>query len=44
MFSIDDRNRVRDHVIGHARADVRVVAGAVVGKVAVAALLMRVMG
>jgi hypothetical protein len=34
MFSIDDRNRVRDHVLGRARVDVRVVAGAVVGSLA----------
>jgi hypothetical protein len=34
MFSIDDRNRVRDHVLERARADVRVVAGAVVGSLA----------
>src|SRR5436190_5378540 len=34
MFSIDDRNRVRDHVVKRARADARVVAGAVVGSLA----------
>jgi len=34
MFSIDDRNRVRDHVLERARADVRVVAGAVIGSLA----------
>lgn len=34
MFSLDDRNRVRDHVLARARADVRVVAGAVVGSLA----------
>jgi hypothetical protein len=34
MFSIDDRNRVHDHVLERARADVRVVAGAVVGSLA----------
>jgi hypothetical protein len=34
MFSINDRNRVRDHVLERARADVRVVAGAVVGSLA----------
>jgi hypothetical protein len=34
MFSIDDRNRVRDHVLERARTDVRVVAGAVVGSLA----------
>jgi hypothetical protein len=34
MFTVDDRNRVRDHVLERARADVRVVAGAVVGSLA----------
>ena len=34
MFSVDDRNRVRDHVLDRAKADVRVVAGAVVGSLA----------
>ena len=34
MFSIDDRNRLRDHVLERARVDVRVVAGAVVGSLA----------
>lgn len=34
MFTIDDRNRVRDHVLERARVDVRVVAGAVVGSLA----------
>ena len=34
MFSIDDRNRVRDHLVKRAGADVRVVAGAVVGSLA----------
>src|SRR5262245_57747247 len=34
MFSVDDRNRVRDHVLGRAKADGRVVAGAVVGSLA----------
>ena len=34
MFSIDDRNRVRDHVLKRADADIRVVAGAVVGSLA----------
>ena len=34
MFSIDDRNRVRDHVLERARADARIVAGAVVGSLA----------
>jgi hypothetical protein len=34
MFSVDDRNRVRDHVLERAKADVRVVAGAVVGSLA----------
>jgi hypothetical protein len=34
MFSIDDRNRVRDHVVDRAKADSRVVAGAVVGSLA----------
>ena len=35
MFSIDDRNRLRDHVLERARVDVRVVAGAVVGSLAI---------
>jgi hypothetical protein len=34
MFSIEDRNRVRDHVVKRAGADGRVVAGAVVGSLA----------
>jgi hypothetical protein len=34
MFSIDDRNRLRDHVLKRAGTDVRVVAGAVVGSLA----------
>jgi hypothetical protein len=34
MFSVDDRNRVRDHVLDRAKADGRVVAGAVVGSLA----------
>lgn len=34
MFSIEDRNRVRDHVLERAKADIRVVAGAVVGSLA----------
>ena len=34
MFSIEDRNRVRDHVLRLAAADARVVAGAVVGSLA----------
>jgi hypothetical protein len=34
MFSIEDRNRVRDHVLDRAKADGRVVAGAVVGSLA----------
>jgi hypothetical protein len=34
MFTIEYRNRVRDHVIERANADVRVVAGAVVGSLA----------
>jgi hypothetical protein len=34
MFSVDDRNRVRDHVLDRAQADGRVVAGAVVGSLA----------
>ena len=34
MFSIDDRNRVRDHILQLARSDARVVAGAVVGSLA----------
>ena len=34
VFTIDDRNRVRDYVLGRARADSRIVAGAVVGSLA----------
>ena len=34
MFSVDDRNRVRDHVLDRAKADSRVVAGAVIGSLA----------
>jgi hypothetical protein len=34
MFSVEDRNRVRDHVLDRARTDARVVAGAVVGSLA----------
>jgi hypothetical protein len=34
MFTIDDRDRVRDHVLERADADARVVAGAVVGSLA----------
>jgi hypothetical protein len=34
MFSIEDRNLIRDHVLQLARADSRVVAGAVVGSLA----------
>jgi hypothetical protein len=34
MFSIDDRNRVREHVLRLAASDARVVAGAVVGSLA----------
>ena len=34
MFSIEDRNRVRDHVLRLAVSDARVVAGAVVGSLA----------
>jgi hypothetical protein len=34
MFTIDDRNRVRESVLERATADVRVVAGAVVGSLA----------
>ena len=34
MFSIDDRNRIRDRVLQLARTDARVVAGAVVGSLA----------
>ena len=34
MFSVEDRNRVQDHVINRARNDARVVAGAVVGSLA----------
>jgi hypothetical protein len=34
MFSIDDRNRVRDRVLQLAESDARVVAGAVVGSLA----------
>jgi hypothetical protein len=34
MFSIDDRNRVRDRMLALAASDPRVVAGAVVGSLA----------
>ena len=34
MFSIDDRNLIRDHVLQLARSDARVVAGAMVGSLA----------
>jgi hypothetical protein len=34
VFTIDDRNRVRDHVLKRANADARVVAGAVIGSLA----------
>ncbi len=34
MFSISDRDRVRDHVLQRAAADARIVAGAVVGSLA----------
>src|SRR5215472_15298688 len=34
MFSVEDRNRVRDHVLERAKTDARVVAGAVVGSLA----------
>jgi hypothetical protein len=34
MFSIEDRNLIRDHVLGLASADSRVIAGAVVGSLA----------
>jgi len=34
MFSVDDRNRVHDHVVDRAKADGRVVAGAVIGSLA----------
>jgi hypothetical protein len=34
MFSIQDRNRVRDHILHLATSDTRVVAGAVVGSLA----------
>ena len=34
MFSIQDRNRIRDHVLNLASSDARVVAGAVVGSLA----------
>ena len=34
MFSIEDRNHVRDHVLQLAKTDERVVAGAVVGSLA----------
>ena len=34
MFTINDRDRVRDHVLKMARSDSRVVAGAVVGSLA----------
>lgn len=36
MFTIEDRNQIRDHVIQLARSDKRVVAGAVVGSLALA--------
>lgn len=34
MFTIDDRNRIRDYVLAQADADARIVAGAVVGSLA----------
>src|SRR5262245_41235438 len=34
LFTIQDRDRVRDHVLDRARTDARVVAGAVVGSLA----------
>lgn len=34
MFSVEDRDAARDHVLGMAEADARVVAGAVVGSLA----------
>lgn len=34
MFTSEDRNRVRDHVLARAAADTRIVAGAVVGSLA----------
>lgn len=34
MFSIDDRDHIRDHVLQLAASDARVVAGAVVGSLA----------
>jgi hypothetical protein len=34
VFTVDDRDRVRDYVLRHAKADARVVAGAVVGSLA----------
>ena len=34
MFRVEDRNRVRDHVLDRAKTDARVVAGAVVGSLA----------
>ena len=37
MFSVEDRDRVRDHVLGMAEADARVVAAAVVGGLATGA-------
>ncbi|HEX2698168.1 MAG TPA: hypothetical protein VHM28_10710, partial [Anaerolineales bacterium] len=34
MFTIEDRNRVREHVLKMATSDARVVAGATVGSLA----------
>lgn len=34
MFSVEERNHVRDHVLARARADERITAGAVVGSMA----------
>ncbi len=34
MFSIQDRNKIRDHVLQLAASDARVFAGAVVGSLA----------
>ena len=34
MFSVSDRDRIRDHVLQLASSDARVVAGAVVGSLA----------
>jgi hypothetical protein len=34
MFSVDDRNHIRDRVLQLAESDARVVAGAVVGSLA----------